>query len=34
MSSNTTWEKLFNAVRTLATVDAPVKERLVLLGGS
>ncbi len=28
MGSRTTWEKLFGAVTTLATADAPLKERL------
>jgi hypothetical protein len=28
MGLSTTWEKLYRAVATLATVDAPLKERL------
>jgi hypothetical protein len=28
MGSKTTWEKLYRAVTTLATADAPLKERL------
>jgi hypothetical protein len=28
MGSRTTWEKLYGAVATLATADAPLKERL------